>query len=342
LNSILVVRRDNIGDLVCTTPLFSALRRRYPRAWIGALVNSYNAAVLDRNPDLDRVVVYTKLKHLDPGQSALGTLAQRALDLWRLRRRRLDCVVLATPLLSPRTFALARALAPARIVGFSDETLRKVAGMHEVERIFSLAAQLGIDAPIPPLTVVPDPRLAAQALDAFGLSREKLKVAVQISTRRPAQQWPAERFAELVRRLDALGAAAMLLWSPGPLDHPRHPGDDEKAIEISNQLSEVKSFVAYRAGPLPELIGALAACDAVITSDGGAMHLAAALQKPIVCFFGDMPPEHWRPWGVPHRVLRPQSRNVADLSVDETVAAFRDLVAQASGSASGRLRHASQ
>jgi len=342
LNSILVVRRDNIGDLVCTTPLFSALRRRYPRAWIGALVNSYNAAVLDRNPDLDRVVVYTKLKHLDPGESALGTLARRAVDLWRLRRRRLDCVVLATPLVSPRTIALARALAPARIVGFSDETLRKVAGMHEVERIFSLAAQLGIDAPIPPLTVVPDPRLAAQALDAFGLSREKLKVAVQISTRRPAQQWPAERFAELVRRLDALGAAAMLLWSPGPLDHPRHPGDDEKAIEISNQLSEVKSFVAYRAGPLPELIGALAACDAVITSDGGAMHLAAALQKPIVCFFGDMPPEHWRPWGVPHRVLRPQSRNVADLSVDETVAAFRDLVAQASGSASGRLRHASQ
>jgi len=112
LNSILIVRRDNIGDLVCTTPLFSALRRRYPRSWIGALVNSYNAAVLDRNPDLDRVFVYTKLKHLDPGQSALGTLARRVADLWRLRRRRLDCVVLATPLFVPRAFALARALAP--------------------------------------------------------------------------------------------------------------------------------------------------------------------------------------------------------------------------------------
>jgi ADP-heptose:LPS heptosyltransferase len=77
LHSILVVRRDNIGDLVCTTPLFSALRRRYPQAWIGALVNSYNAPVLDRNPDLDGVVVYTKLKHLEPGDSRLGTLARR-------------------------------------------------------------------------------------------------------------------------------------------------------------------------------------------------------------------------------------------------------------------------
>ena len=50
MKSVLVVRRDNIGDLVCTTPLFTALRRRYPDAWIGALVNSYNAAVLDRKP----------------------------------------------------------------------------------------------------------------------------------------------------------------------------------------------------------------------------------------------------------------------------------------------------
>ncbi|HEV3010826.1 MAG TPA: glycosyltransferase family 9 protein [Burkholderiales bacterium] len=325
MKSILVVRRDNIGDLVCTTPLFAALRRRFPDAWLGALVNSYNAAVLERNPDLDRVIVYTKLKHLDPGQSALGTLARRAADLWQLRRRRLDCIVLATPQLVPRMRMLARALAPGRIVAFSDETLRQVAGLHEVERVFALAAQLGIDGPLPPLQVVPDPRLAAQALDAFGLSRDKLKVAVQISTRRPAQQWPAERFAELVQRLDALGAAAMLLWSPGPRDHPRHPGDDDKAAAIAERLAGTTPLVAYRAGPLPELIGALAACDAVITSDGGAMHLAAALQKPIVCFFGDVPPERWRPWGVPHRILRPESRKAADISVDEAVAAFRDL-----------------
>ena len=324
MRSILVVRRDNIGDLVCTTPLFAALRRTYPQAWIGALVNSYNAAVLDRSPDIDEVLVYTKLKHLDRGQSALGTLVRRFRDLWRLRRRRLDCVVLATPLYVPRTLALARALAPKRIVGFTEEKLRGLTG-HEVERVFALARELGIEGPIPPLKVVPDPLLVERARAAFGDAGRRLKVGVQISTRRPAQQWPAERFVELVQRLDALGAATMLLWSPGPRDHPRHPGDDEKAIEISNRLSGTKLFVAYRAGPLPELIGALAACDTLITSDGGAMHLAAALSKPIVCFFGDMPPEQWRPWGVAHRALRPSSRKVADITVDQAIAALNEL-----------------
>jgi heptosyltransferase-3 len=312
---ILVVRRDNIGDLVCTTPLFSALRSRFPRAWIGALVNSYNATVLDRNPDLDQVIVYSKLKHLDPGQSALGVLAHRLRSLWMLRRQRLDAIILATPQFVPRTLALARLLKPARIVGGAESE------GHEVERVFALARPLGIEPPIPPLKVVPDPVLVAKAANVLPAGR--LKVAVQISTRRPAQQWPAERFAELIERLHASGAHAMLLWSPGPAAHPRHPGDDDKAAAIMRLVRD--KATAYHAGPLPELTGALAACDAVITPDGGAMHLAAALQKPIVCFFGDMPPERWRPWGTPHRVLRPESRRAADVSVDDALAALTEV-----------------
>ena len=50
---ILIVRRDNIGDLACTTPLLKALRAQLPRAWLGALVTTYNAEVLARNPAPD-------------------------------------------------------------------------------------------------------------------------------------------------------------------------------------------------------------------------------------------------------------------------------------------------
>jgi ADP-heptose:LPS heptosyltransferase len=313
-----VVRRDNIGDLVCTTPLLAALRRACPQAWIGALVNSYSAAVLDRNPDLDEVLVYTKLKHLEPGASALGALAARIGELWRLRRRRLDCVVLANPAETPRTLALARALAPKRIVSLPEEKLARMSDAHQVERVFALAAELGIEGPIPALKVVPDAALVAQAKSVL---KRPFNVALQISTRRAAQQWPPERFAALAQRLDALGMGTLLLWAPGPADHPRHPGDDGKAAAIAGP----QSMARYRTARLAELIGALAACDAVVTSDGGAMHLAAALQKPIVCFFGDVDPGQWRPWGAPHRVLRAPSRRASDIGVEETLAALREL-----------------
>ena len=69
---IIVIRRDNIGDLVCTTPLFRTLRRHYPEARIVALVNDYNAPVLDRNTDIDEVFFYTKAKHRTAAETKLG------------------------------------------------------------------------------------------------------------------------------------------------------------------------------------------------------------------------------------------------------------------------------
>ncbi|MCC6786039.1 MAG: glycosyl transferase, partial [Planctomycetes bacterium] len=67
-----------------------------------------------------------------------------------------------------------------------------------------------------------------------------------------------------------------------------------------------------------------------VCSDGGAMHVAAALGKPIVCFFGNSDATLWRPWGVPHALLQPASRDVADVGVDQALAAFDSL--------GGRLR----
>lgn len=337
---ILVIRRDNIGDLVCTTPLLAALRRRYPEAWIGALVNSYNAPVLDRNPDLDAVIAYRKLKHLEPDESALAALARRAASFWRLRQMKLDVVVLATPGLATRGLSLARWLKPGRIAGFDDGSARtasldlrialsSLGAQHEVERVFALANLFGIEGGAPALVLVPDTREIEKAR-ALLAARPGRKVAVHISARRHSQRWPAKRFAEVVRRLNAEhGVLAMLLWSPGPPDHPRHPGDDDKAAEVLREIGPGGPVVAYPTAGLPELIGALAACDEVICSDGGALHLAAALRKPIVALFGDSPVERWRPWGVRHRIVRPESRNVADLPVAAVVAAYAEIAAPA-------------
>lgn len=322
---ILVVRRDNIGDLVCTTPLLAALRQRFPGGWIGALVNSYNAPVLEGNPDVDAVIAYSKLKHLEAGESAVAALAARLRSLWRLRRSRLDMVLLATPGFVPRTARLMRWLAPRELIGFSDGSaaarlldrsiaLQNLAPGHEVERVFALARMLGIEGEIPPLKVVAAQAEVQAAL--AGIGRTGPRIALHISARRAAQRWPIERFAELAERLPG---TPVLLWSPGSADHPRHPGDDEKAQAI---LARTRKAVAYPTRRLRELIGALAACDAVICSDGGASHLAAALGKPVVCLFGDSSQQRWRPWGPAHRVLQPASRHVGDIAVGDVLEAF--------------------
>lgn len=298
---LLVIRRDNIGDLACTTPLFDGLRAAQPKAWIGALVNTYNAAVLARNPALDAVYVYEKLKHRE---SALLRLAFDRLRLVSdLRRRRLDCVLVPAP--APQTLRFARSLRPARTL-----VAEPGDGRHEVERAWALGASLGVGGRPGPMRAYPDPA-RAKAL-AAGLAPGP-RVAVHISARRPAQRWPMERYAELARGL-ASRARVMLLWSPGAADHPRHPGDDENAARLRESLRGVP-LDAVPTPDLATLVAALSLADRVVCPDGGAMHLAAALGKPVVALFGDSPVERWRPWGVPHRVLRPESGNLADLPV---------------------------
>lgn len=319
---ILIIRRDNIGDLVCTTPLFAALRRHLPGSWLGALVNSYNAPVLEGNPDLDGVFAYTKAKHRSHDESLAGILWRRLVMMHRLRRMRLDDVILATTSPQPRVVALARWLKPKRLIGFGEVEGLNVslpqdsADRHEVEDVFRVAALYGIDGPPPPCRVVakPPPPIAT------------LTVGIHISARKPSQRWPAQRFAETVKALAAQGPVRfVLLWSPGAADNPLHPGDDAKAQDVLARVGAGAAVIARPTQALPELISALAECDALICADGGAMHLAAGLGLPIVCLFGNSGARRWRPWGVPYRLLQAPSRDVTDIGVEQVVDAFNAL-----------------
>lgn len=334
----LVIRRDNIGDLVCTTPLFSALRQRFPRAQIFALVNTYNAAILERNPDIDAVYSYVKTTHAG---ARLRALLQRIGLLIGLRRKRIDYAILAGSG-SKHSLNLARALRPKHIIGYDVPGRSSVidmvvprppdsAQLHQVEYAYRLLEPVGIIGKPPALRLFPDP--AEVALSRQKLERaaptshasRKILVAIQISSRKPVNRWPAEKFAELVRKLwRAHDAYFLLLWAPGSRSNPRHPGDDETAAEILRLLEGVP-VVAYPQGTLRQLIADLSLCDCVVTSDGGAMHIAAALGKPMVCFFGDAASAHWKPWNSMHVLLQPASGRVSDIDVDEALAAFERL-----------------
>ena len=329
---ILIIRRDNIGDLVCTTPLISALRRRYPQAHIAALVNTYNQQVLEGHPDLDALYAYSKAKHRLPGQSLAAVYWDRLKLMLHLRAQRFDIVLLASSQPGASALRLARWIAPAHVAGFAESSgfvdLALPYGapgtMHEVEDVFRLAQLFGIEAAPGKAGMAVNADALASARTALGTRSPARKlIALHISARKASQRWPAERYAELMR---ALGEEAdfLLLWSPGAADHPQHPGDDAKAQAVIAAAGGVP-LTDYPTHELRDLAAALSLADYVICSDGGAMHIAAALGKPILCFFGDSDATRWHPWGVAYRLLQPDSRDVAEISLDAALRAFLEL-----------------
>lgn len=321
---ILVIRRDNIGDLVCTLPLIEALRTQFPQAWLGALVTAYNAEVLHANPHLDAVFHYRKAKHLGAGESTLGAMVDRLRQLWALRRVGIDTVLLPASGRQQSARRMARLIGAKRIICADDMGIDATHG-HEAQRAGSLLTALGASAQeLPSARLVPRTELVARMQQS--LPGDGPLLGLHISARKPSQRWPAERFIALIHQLHASRPELRfaLFWAPGAADNPLHPGDDDKAREIVAACQGLPVF-PLATQTLAELIAGLSLLDRLLCSDGGHMHLAAALGKPIVCLFGKSDTARWHPWGVPYQLLQTGSLDVRDITVDTALQAFDAL-----------------
>lgn len=321
--SILVIRRDNIGDLLLSTPLISALRHHYPAARLCALVNSYNAPVLADNPNLDEVYRYTKSKHHD---------GSKLLNIWKefsiyrtLRRQQFDLVIHANPSPSKRVERLVHFIHPKASLGVVDTDTDKtryslpitpdqVRGKHHAERVFSLLQPLGITGQPGPMTLISQ-------------HRSENVIGIHLSSRKPCNRWPLDHYASLIQTLVQTGKAIHLFWAPGTKDNPQHPGDDELADALMKRIGCLAKPVATHS--LSQLIDEMALCETVISPDGGALHIATALGKPVVALFGCTDAGEWGPWSKNHQLLVGEGQECKHILPAQVAKAWQKLVKEA-------------
>lgn len=339
---ILIIRRDNIGDLVCTTPAIAALRKHYPEAEIGALVNSYNAEVLRGNPNVDHVFVYQKLKHAGNLSSRFKALTQRLKLIKQLRRWKPEVTLLAKASYDRHGLSFARQIGAKNIIGYVPEAAGMAKGLpdirletpdfialHEVEAVAGLLTPLGVSTPMGSLQVFAD-WATAKSIEQL-LPQAERRVALHISAREPERRWGNTNFIALAKHILQAqpNTQVLLFWSPGNADDPHHPGDDEAAAQL------IKAVGSNRLIPMPTqnltvLIAALSLCDLFIGTDGGAMHLAVALNKKILALFENKPDKlnHWYPWQTKSQVvhsLNPVQPNIDQITLSQVIEALEAL-----------------
>lgn len=336
---IIVIRRDNIGDLVCTTPIFPALKERFPSAHIAALVNTYNSPVLYNNPSIDAIHIYQKAKHRKDNESKISVWINTLKLVIKLRRQQFDYAIIATANFSKQSLKFAHAINARHIVAHAPSGTTTISdpidnnhlsGLHETEIVFQLLAPFGIRTDPGPLQVfVPKNNLL---LERHISQLSAPLVGLHISARLPNQRWPIDRFSTLAHKLhDTAGTHFFVFWSPGAANNSLHPGDDEKAQQLLKLCSDIP-LTLFHTTTLEELIIGMNACDLMICSDGGAMHVAAGLGKPIMALFGNLRSDAVRhhPWKVPYKLLQKDSGDVVDISPDEAIATTSQLLEEIS------------
>lgn len=280
----LIVAPSWIGDTIMAQPLFARLCDRTPDLQLDALAPRWVAPVLQRMDEISEVI---------DSPFGHGQLSLKAR--WRLGRelaaRRYDAVyVLPNSLKSALVPWMAGI--PKRI-GFIGEsryglinirhTLDKAALPLMVERFAQLAEAPG--QPLPRPISYPFLRSTVKtqqkALADLGIARpEKLVAFCPGAEYGPAKRWPAAHFAELARQLAADGYAIWLFGSPK--DHAVAEAIATAAPGLTRNLCGATS--------LAQAVDLLALADLVVCNDSGLMHVAAALQRPIVALYGSSSP----------------------------------------------------
>lgn len=297
--SILVLRPCCIGDVLQSTALVTVLRRAFPQARLGYAVGPWSRPVLENNPRLDEIVdTGSIVGGRKPSPGAFLSLVRR------LRQGRWDaCFVLERSAL----FSLAAWMAgiPDRI-GLDNRgrglALTKRVPLRprrqEAEAVLDLARAIGLDVTGATTEFYPsdtDRLEVSRLLTGNGMPWVVLAPGggVNPGTELIAKRWPAENFGELAARLARHGYLPLIIG--GPQDH--------QAAEATLEASQGTALNLCARLTLSGCGALLQQAKLLVANDTGVMHLAAAVDTPVVGLFGPTDPAMYAPYGVRHRAL---------------------------------------
>lgn len=294
---IVVVRPDRLGDVILSTPVFAAIKRHYPRAHLSVLVREGVAPLLRGLAVVDEVIVY------DPDRKHRGLKGLLLLGA-QLRKREFRIGVV---LQSNWRIALALFLGRVRYrVGplsklhsfiFYNRGVRQhrsLVEMHETDYNLQLLRRLGIRVPARRLATsvclpAEEVRRAQSWLAERGWDPAQTLVVVHPGMGGSALNWPEAHYIELIRALLREGRKVLLTAGPS-----------EAALAARVQAACPEGLLSYvnTVGDDVTFLGALySQAQLVVAPSTGPLHLAVAVDTPVVTFYPPIRVQSALRWG---------------------------------------------
>ncbi len=289
MQKILVIAPSWVGDCMLMQPMLMRLKQRHPDSLIDVLAPSWTVGLLGAMPEINLAIV-NPFPH-----GAFDFKGRHRLGV-QLRAAQYDqAIVLPNSLKSALVPFFANI--PLR-TGFVGEMrygllndarkLDKTVLPLMVERFAQLAETPDGKIPRPlanPKLIVSTAQRDA-TLSKLGLSPERpVAVFCPGAEYGPAKRWPIAYFAETAQRLHERGYAVWLIGSAKDREV------SEKIVALGNQTARN----LCGSTDLADAIALLSCAQLVISNDSGLMHLAAALDRPMLALFGSSSPQFTPP-----------------------------------------------
>jgi len=304
--NIVAVRQDNLGDVVMLGPALRAVKQAVPRARLTLLASPGGAAAAPLLPELDDVISWRSLWQ-DLGHLPFDPAREYAL-IERLAACHFDAALIFTSFAqTPHAAGYVCYLAgiPLR-AGESKEfggaclttTLPSAPdAIHQVERNLRLVEALGFATTDRRLAIAIAGPARAVALDLLcntGIDPDLPFVLLHPGASAQARRYPPERFGAVARLLGERGLQVLIT-------------SVEREVALIEQVRRIAPRASYLSGrtSLPEYAALIERAALVICNNTLPMHLADALERPLVCLFAGTELEsQWRPRFTQARLLR--------------------------------------
>ena len=283
-----IVMMSAVGDAVHVLPVLNALKRHAPSSRITWVLQPGPATLVRGHPHVDEIVEFDRSRGLRAFTDVRRELQARPFDL-----------VLALQVYFKAGVVTSFTRAPVKL-GFDRERAKDAnwlftthripphpVGQHVQDQYFEFLTALGIDPEPPVWKLGPWDDERAWQRDFFA-PFDRPTAALVIATSKPEKDWMPERWAEVC---DAL-------WHDFGLQPVLVGGRSQRELEAERVIMErtrVKPVSALGSG-LRRLVAILDGSALVIAPDTGPLHMAVALDRPVISLIGYTNPRRTGPW----------------------------------------------
>jgi lipopolysaccharide heptosyltransferase I len=305
---ILIIKPSSLGDVIHALPFLKAVKDSFPDAQVDWAISKNLKGILEGNPLIHELISFDKeswkdIKNLPQTLSEITGLRKflkskrydLAVDLQGLLRSGL--ITFFTPASTKIGFKHARE--GSRY--FYDKKISDNGAVHAVDKCLEVAAAIGAKS-----------KKIGFPLHTDAKAREKITqltdnvseyIVIVPSARWATKRWPAEYFSSLIKKIpcpcviagtkaDRALAHEIIQQTISRDQRTKTSLSPDKKAESNNTIIDLSGRTT-----LKELVALIDGAKAVVSNDSGPMHIAAALNKPVVALFGPTDPAKTGPYG---------------------------------------------
>jgi lipopolysaccharide heptosyltransferase I len=287
---ILIIKPSSLGDVIHTLPFLKAVKDSFPDSKVDWVISRNLKGLLEGNPLINDLIIFDKDSWRKPAK-----LLKSLKEIYRFKKelsnRYYEIIVDLQGLLRS---GLITCFTPGALkVGFADaregssmfygKKVRADGAVHAVDKNLLLARAIGATVKNIEFPLLPDSKAQERVLQLLGDNNDKY-IVLSPSARWQSKRWPPAYFASLISRINI------------PVVITGSSSDRRIVKEITDESPGGIIDLCGRTD-LKELVALIAGAGAVVCNDSGPMHIAAALNRPVISIFGPTDYEKTGPYG---------------------------------------------